>query len=411
MEQQKLKIRLGQLLSSLSFALDIAENRYFNHSRRTAYIAYHIAKEMGLRKEDVTNAYFSSLIHDIGMAGYLSKYTIMDIHTDLALKKEHCSYGHEILKDLPIDSSIKEYVLYHHEQWNGSGPFNLKGDEIPLISQIMHIADFFEIYYLRFIETKGKIKELSGVDLIEKWLSTYRNILFKKDICDVFLSLIDKEKFWFDLTSRNIEKVLDLIEPAKDIYIDIDDLHEISRAFSKLIDYKSKFTYEHSKGISNITNGFATYLGYDSIMVKKLSIAANLHDIGKLVVPLSILEKPGKLSQQELQVIKSHPYYTKLILKQIKGIEDIAEWAGNHHEKLNGKGYPEKLMGSNITKEDQIIAIADIYQALTEDRPYREGMDSQTAIEIMMDMADRGELSKEMIRDFKHFITYSEVLV
>src|SRR5690606_22787980 len=126
-----------------------------------------------------------------------------------------------------------------------------------------------------------------------------------------------------------------------------------------------------------------------------------LHDIGKLVVPLSILEKPGKLSQQELQVIKSHPYYTKLILKQIKGIEDIAEWAGNHHEKLNGKGYPEKLMGSNITKEDQIIAIADIYQALTEDRPYREGMDSQTAIEIMMDMADRGELSKEMIRDFK----------
>src|SRR5690606_24057309 len=111
-------------------------------------------------------------------------------------------------------------------------------------------------------------------------------------------------------------------------------------------------------------------------------------------------------SESEFQVIKSHPYYTKLILKQIEGIEDIAEWAGNHHERLNGKGYPEKLTEAQITREDQIIAIVDIYQALTEDRPYRKGYDCSTAIGIMKDMVDRGEISREMLNDFKHYISY-----
>jgi HD-GYP domain-containing protein (c-di-GMP phosphodiesterase class II) len=411
LRKQKQKIKLGQLLNSLSFALDIAENRYFNHSRRTAYIAYSIAKEMKLKKEDVINIYFASLIHDIGMAGYMSKYTVMDIHTNPALRKEHCSYGYKLLEDLPIDYRIKESILYHHEQWNGLGPFGLKADEIPLASQIIHIADYFEVYYLRLAESKGEIEEFSNVDSIEKWLHACRDTFFKGEICDVLLSLVEKEKFWFDLTFRDIGQILELIEPHKNIYIDLEDLYKISEAFSKLIDYKSKFTYEHSKGISNITHGFATFLGYDPLMVDKLSIAANLHDIGKLVVPVSILEKPDKLSESEFQVIKSHPYYTKLILKQIEGIEDIAEWAGNHHERLNGKGYPEKLTEAQITREDQIIAIVDIYQALTEDRPYRKGYDCSTAIGIMKDMVDRGEISREMLNDFKHYISYSEVLL
>lgn len=411
MKEQKLRIKLGQLLGSLSFALDIAENRYFNHSRRTAYIAYWLAREMGFKKEDVINIYFASLVHDIGMAGYMSKHTVMHIHTNEVLIREHCSYGYEILEKLPIDDNIKEYVLYHHEQWDGSGPFGLKAAEIPLASQIIHMADFFDVYYLRLAEAKGNMEEFSKLDFVANWINTYRDTYFKGDICDAFLTLIEREKFWFDLNFRNIDHILDMIEPVKDIYIDLDELYKISETFSKLIDYKSKFTYQHSKGISNITHDFATFLGYEPIMVSKLTIAANLHDIGKLVVPISILEKPGKLSESEFQIIKSHPYYTKLILKQIEGIEDIAEWAGNHHEKLNGKGYPEKLKGSQLTREDGIIAIADIYQALTEDRPYRKGFEPSAAINIMMEMADKGELSRDMLKDFKHFITYSEVLV
>ncbi|WP_025640465.1 HD-GYP domain-containing protein [Schnuerera ultunensis] len=400
---KKLKIKLGQLLTSLSFALDVAENRYFNHSRRTAYIAYCLAKEMELKEEDIIDIYYTSLIHDIGMAGHLSNYTVKEIHFNEDLRKEHCFNGYKILDKLPLKREMKEYILYHHEEWKGTGPYGLIENEIPLAAQIIHLADYFELFFVREIRNGNQFQDL---DRIYKWLKMHRNKMFSNEICEVFSSVILKEKFWLDLMSINIGQALQIIEPGKDISIDIHDLHKISGAFSMLIDAKSRFTYEHSKGISKITGKFAAYLGYNPIMIEKLTIAANLHDIGKFVVPLNILEKPGKLSNSEFEIIKSHVYYTKLILKQVEGLEDIAEWAGNHHEKLNGTGYPEKLDERTLTKEDQIIAFADIYQALTEDRPYRKGMEPKKAISIMDGMADRGEICNSMLSDFKQVVLY-----
>ncbi|MCF6462815.1 HD-GYP domain-containing protein [Clostridium sp. Cult1] len=401
--EQRLKIKLGQLLTSLSFALDVAENRYFNHSRRTAYIAYCIAKEMNLNEDDIIDIYYTALIHDIGMAGHLSSHSVREIHFHEDLKKEHCINGYKILEKLPLKDRIKEYILYHHEEWEGTGPFGLQGDEIPLAAQIIHLADYFELFFLRKVEDEIQFKNL---DSIHRWLNIYINKMFSNEICEAFSTVLLKEKFWFDLVSTNTEKAIQIIEPGKDVFIDIDDLHKISEAFSMLIDAKSKFTCEHSKQISIITGNFATYLGYNPLMIEKLTIAANLHDIGKFVVPLNILEKPSKLNLSEFEIIKSHVYYTKLILKQIKGLEDIAEWAGNHHEKLNGKGYPEKLDERTLTKEDQIITLADIYQALTEDRPYRKGMKPKDAISIMEDMAHRGEICNNMLSDFKQVVLY-----
>nr|WP_246566654.1 HD domain-containing phosphohydrolase [Tissierella simiarum] len=207
-----------------------------------------------------------------------------------------------------------------------------------------------------------------------------------------------------DLKPENINQALDIIEPGKNTNINIHGLHNISEAFSILIDNKSRFTYEHSQGISQITSNFATYLGYNPLMIEKLTISANLHDIGKFVIPSSILEKPGKLTSKEFMVIKSHAYYTKLILRQVDGLEDIAEWAGNHHEKLNGKGYPERLNERTLTIEDQIIAFADIYQALTEHRPYRSGMEPKKAIAIMTNMAEEGYILKDLLPDFKQLV-------
>ncbi len=403
-----LKIKLGQLLNSLSFALDAAENRYFNHSRRTAYIAYHIAKEMELDEIDIIDSYFISLIHDIGMAGYLSKYSVSHIHNDFNLRKKHCHIGYEIVEKVPYISKKKDYLLYHHERYDGRGPYGLKGEEIPLVAQIIHLADHFELFYLRQEEELNKLKD---IDSVYKWIGKYRNKMFSNRLCDALLYALKRDKFWFDLTNSNINTVLQLIEPERDILIGIEDLHKISEAFSILIDLKSRFTYKHSQVISNITSKFTSFLGYNPLMIEKLTIAADLHDIGKFVVPISIIEKPDKLTSEEFLTMKSHAYYTKLILKQIDGIEDIAEWAGNHHEKLNGSGYPEKLDESTLTKEDQIIAIADIFQALIEDRPYRKGMSVKEALNILDSMTKKGELSRTLFLDFRHLVSHEEVLV
>lgn len=395
------EVKLGQLLTSLSYALDIAENRYYGHSRRTAYISYNLAREMGLDPKDIMNAYYAALIHDIGMAGHMAKYTIMDIHYKEDLLKEHCKFGYEILKGLPINTGIDKYVLYHHENWDGSGPYGLRRDEIPLIAQIIHLADYFELFFTR--EANFSAPSHIGDSYI-KWLSEYKNKRFNPLICDAFLDLARKEKFWWDMQSENLDTVVGLIDPAKDIGLNIGELHQISKTFSLLIDAKSNYTYEHSKGVSKYVNMFAKHLGYDEFMVDKLTIAADLHDIGKFVVPSAILDKPGNLNQEEFIVMKSHVYYTKLILKQIDGLEDIAEWAGNHHEKLNGEGYPERLDGNTLTQEDQIVAFADIYQALTEDRPYRPGMTAKKSTAILEKMVGRGHLCGNLFREFKQMV-------
>lgn len=391
MNRKKIEINIGQLLSALSLSLDVAENRYFDHSRRTAYMAYSIAHALKLDNQIKMYTYYSALIHDIGMGGVMSTHNIFKIDSDKDLKKQHCTLGSQIVKTLPFEEDISPYILYHHEHWDGQGPFGLKGDEIPLPAQIIRIADYFDINY------GSKIKSLNDYDFIKNEISDQKGKIFSRYIVDAFLEVMSKDKFWLDLKYQNIQQILDIT--VEDIHkiIDIDDLKKIANTFASLIDSKSNFTLNHSKGIAKITRKLASYMGYEESIIDKLEIAAYLHDIGKLVIPNDILEKPGKLSSTEFDIIKAHPYYTKLILRQVKGLEHIAQWAGNHHEKLNGKGYPERLDNQSITIEDQIIAVADIYQALIEDRPYRKGLSHLEAIDVLKKMAAGGFIYESLV--------------
>ncbi|EOD00023.1 HD-GYP domain-containing protein [Caldisalinibacter kiritimatiensis] len=398
MLRDKLSIKLSELLSALSLALDSANNRIFQHSRRTAYVAFNIAKNMGIDEHILSDIYYASFIHDIGMTGEMTQYSIEDIHNDKKLKKEHCQAGAEIIKYLPLNERVHDFVLYHHEEWNGKGVYGLKHDDIPIGSQIIHLADYFDLNY-------GSIlNEDINVNNIKRFFIIAKGELFSPEAVDSFLDVMDKEKFWFDLKFYNFQQILNTIEPNKQREINIGELKKIAKAFSVLIDKKSKFTYTHSQGVAKITKDIAEYFDYDKLVVDKLEIAAYLHDLGKLVVPNEILEKPGKLSKEEFDIIKSHPYYTKIILKQVKGLEIIADWAGNHHEKLDGTGYPEKLTNNNLTREDQIIAIADIYQALTEDRPYRKGLSKEEALKIIQDIGSKNKFQQEVINGLREVI-------
>ncbi|WP_202710781.1 HD-GYP domain-containing protein [Sporosalibacterium faouarense] len=391
LKDKELNVNLSQLLFAFSLALDIAENRNFEHSRRTAYISYNIAKHIGLNEDKLNNIFYAALIHDIGMTGQLSSYTIKEIHYKSKLKEEHCFLGSQIAEKLPLSDDISKYILYHHESWDGSGVYGLKGDEIPIESQIINLADSFDIDNCNILETK------LGRENFGKWLERKSGQASNPLLVKVLGEIAEQDKFWFDIKFHNMHQLLNMIMPKEEKIINMDDLKRIADAFALLIDNKSKFTHRHSRGVAKISRKMAEYLKYSSNEIEKVEIAGLLHDLGKLVVPNEILEKSSKLTKEEFEVIKSHPYYTKIILQQINGLEDIAEWAGNHHEKLNGKGYPEKLDAIRMTNEDQILAVADIYQALTEDRPYRGGMSRNKAMEILKSMGKDGFISKKMI--------------
>ncbi|OPJ55428.1 HD-GYP domain-containing protein [Alkalithermobacter paradoxus] len=391
--ENKVKVRMDELLSALSLSVDLSRNRSLEHSRRTAYIAYAIAKNLNLTDKEKENIFYASFLHDIGICNMPAQIDIEKIHSSMEYKKSHSDIGYEIAKNLPFNEEINNYVLYHHENYDGSGPNKLQKDDIPLGAQIISIADFFDINHV-----SNNISKLEKVRM-NKIINERRNKQFRPEVADCLLDIMKQDKFWLDLAVNLQYEILNLVPKESIKNITLDELVKIAEVFSAIIDGKIKHTGTHSKELGDMLYRVSKNLGYSIEKCTKMKISGYLHDIGKLAVPEEILNKPSNLTEEEFNTIKIHPYYTKLILSQVGSFrEDIARWAGNHHERLNGNGYPERLKGDELSTEDQIVAICDIYQSLTENRPYRNGLSKNEALKIINNIVISGGFDTDVYK-------------
>lgn len=406
-----MKVSLDKTIRAMSIALDLVEisslenknvieeisninysdHKFNHHSERTAYISLKIANHLGFDEEALKRLYLCALLHDIGAANSLKSS-----HGNRNFIKEHCIKGSEIIKPLPVFIGVSDILLYHHENYNGTGPMGIIGNEIPLESQIIRIADLVELMY------DEKKAAFSQRDNIINWVNSYSNIIFSKEIVDAFLKASSKDIFWFDLENlSSLNFILEEIAPKLDITLNLDEFETIAYIFANIIDSKSEFTAMHSKGISELAFNVAKHLGYSEEKCRKMRIAGLLHDVGKVAIPSTILDKNDSLTRDEFSIIKSHVYYTWIILDKIGDIKDICEWASNHHEKLTGNGYTRGIPAENLCEESRIMAVCDIYQALTEDRPYRKGMNKEKAFSILDSMATDNFVCKNALRNLK----------
>ena len=141
-----------------------------------------------------------------------------------------------------------------------------------------------------------------------------------------------------------------------------------------------------------------------------MKIAGYLHDIGKLIVPPTILNKTGKLNEQEWNIMKTHTYYTYQALSTSKKLFEIREWASYHHEKLNGQGYPFHLNKNDLSLGARIMAVADVFTAVTEDRPYRKGMSYFKVKKILEKMAKEEEIDENITNIIiKNYAEFNEI--
>lgn len=406
-----MNISLNKIVNALSIALDLAEttslenlnviediseinyskHKYSHHSKRTAYIALEIANRLKINDDSYHNLYIAAMLHDIGAQSMLTA-----VHNSEEYIKAHCIQGASMIQKIPSLLQIYDIILYHHENYDGSGCMKLKNYLIPIEAQIIRLADLLEIMFDENIPTyKQK-------DTILEWVKLRSGTLFSPTIVDCFLVLAKAETFWFNLYNvPSMGFILDDIAPKKETYINLKEFEYIAEIFANIIDSKSSFTAMHSRGIANLAFDVAKCLDYDEDKCLKMKISGLLHDIGKLAIPVTILDKKDKLTDDEFSLIKSHTYYTKLILDRIEMISDISEWAANHHEKLNGEGYPRRLPLSEISQESRIIGVCDIYQALTEDRPYRKGMYMYEALDILDDMVRKGLICGKAVKCLK----------
>lgn len=391
---------LNDFLTAVSFALDFVEidrlGMRSNHGKRTAYIALCLAEELGLSKEEQYDTAALALMHDNGLSES-SLYEHESVNEITLAKKfegskGHCIIGEKNINNYPFLSNPKNVILYHHEHYNGSGFFGLSGNEIPFMAQIIGAADSFENHFKRSSYNYIKNEALD-------WVSLQAGNFFSKDIAEVFLNIAKKEATWTNLRDENVEQALLEAIPNFSHEYSFDQIRQITSVFSRIIDSKSSFTQRHSKGLSEKAAQMADYYKKDATEKTKLVIAADLHDLGKLAVPNSILDSPRALTPEEFELVKKHVYYTRIALEKIKGFEDITEWAANHHEKLNGKGYPFGKTGEDLDFNSRLMACLDMYQAITEERPYRKGMSHKEAMKILNNMKSMGMIDDKITMD------------
>ncbi|WP_238948142.1 HD domain-containing phosphohydrolase [Clostridium sp. YIM B02569] len=396
--------RLNEFLMAVSFALDFVEMDILgmasNHGKRTAYISISIAKELGLNSEELHDVAALAMLHDNGLSEY-------SLHEKLATKelknaallegvKEHCTIGESNIKNYPLLTNVKNIIKYHHERYDGTGFFRLRGEEIPLMSQIIAIADALE----KTFDLQNNNHNMQNK--VCEFVRNQENISFSSRIVKAFFKVTEEEKFWMNLENSFISIELEKRIPKHSLELSFEEIHGITNVLSKIIDSKSSYTQRHSQGLSEKAAIMADFYNLEKEEKMKLIIAADLHDIGKLAVPNDVLDKPDKLSDEEFKIIMKHPEYTRLALQEIKGFEDITEWASNHHEKLNGKGYPFGMTDKELDFNSRLMTCLDIYQALTEERPYREGLSHEKAMEILKSMMDNGFIDTKITKDIDY---------
>jgi putative nucleotidyltransferase with HDIG domain len=213
---------------------------------------------------------------------------------------------------------------------------------------------------------------------------------FDPDLVKAAQSLAKTDALWAGLDDPNIIAQVAALEPREhQLIVSANTLDDICMAFAEVIDAKSPFTYRHSNGVADAAVAIAGQLGMPEFETIQLRRAALLHDIGKLSVPNTILEKPGKLTNEEWDVVKKHPYYTFEVLRRIPGFEQLSDVAAAHHEKLDGSGYFRHWGAAQLNTPARILAVADVYDALAARRPYRDALPLDTVFQIMHQEAPR----------------------
>jgi len=185
--------------------------------------------------------------------------------------------------------------------------------------------------------------------------------------------------------------------PCKNLRVELEALTSFAELSRDIIDFRSRFTATHTSGVAECAATLSRLLGIAEAETRLIEVAGNFHDIGKLVVPNSILEKPVGLSAEEFAIVRQHTYFTFSILSSVGGLENVAEWAAFHHEKLDGSGYPFRKKGDEINTGARIMAVADVFTALSEDRPYRASMSRDKIMGILRDHADKKVLDAKLV--------------
>jgi HD-GYP domain-containing protein (c-di-GMP phosphodiesterase class II) len=376
-------INIGSLIESLAETIDLVSSEVNNHHRRVACIACYLGEELGLSTNKLENLIIASALHDIGGLTAKDGIDLLDFEEN---SERHSEFGYMLLKNFRPFAHIAPIVRHHHTYWNsGTDP----GYEIPVESRIIFLAD-------RVAVLITKDFSFHQIDGIRKTVIGRKGTFFMPEVVQAFEALSSRESFWLDARDAVSQPIFHE-NLARNLHLSNEDLLGLGRLYSQIIDFRSSFTATHSSGVAAVAEELAGMCGFSSEERLFIRLAGYLHDIGKLVVPENILEKPSPLTEEEFEIVRSHPYYTNRLLMGIREFDTIRAWASMHHERLDGSGYPFHVKAENFPLGSRIMAVADVFVAVAEDRPYRKGMSRDHAVNLLLEMAKKKQLDANIV--------------
>lgn len=386
------------LLNALAKAMNLIDPTIENHHQKTAYLAYQIGLEMGLETESLHVIVVSALLHDVGTI-------VMPLEDSLVAYEEHrreiAKIGADMIRDLkPFDrfAGIIELCQNSYQEnvkFSQSGACLAKVHNPQKVGQCIEVAEVIHMADIISAVWDEDADILNQISRIKEIVEHGRGTEFSDRAVDAFLRMSQREYIWMDF-ALNPTFLSFFIGDMHDV--SLEQAVELTQLMSRIIDFRSSFTAMHSAGVAASAKALAKLAGMSDEDCMKMEIAGNLHDVGKLQVPNEILEKPGRLTDEEFNKIKEHPYYTRLILMDVEGFDEIADWAGFHHEKLNGRGYPFHIDDSYLRLGSRIMSVADIFSAITEERPYRKPMTREQAMRVMWENVERGDICGKIVK-------------
>lgn len=417
---------LGEVLGSLSHALDLTEGQEAGHCVRCCFIGTRISEKLGLNGTETADLYYTLLLKDLGCSSNAARICQLYLTDDHAFKQgsktldgsvkqaiafvlrqtatdeplmrraktvfdvlrsadelvkdiyeTRCQAGADIARQMRFSSAVAQGIAGLDEHWDGSGrPYRLVGEDIPLFSRIALLAQVMEVFF-----------RSGGADAALREIKQRSGTWFDPQVVRAAISCARDPGFWEALSAPDIESRVFAMEPAQDtLLLDEDLLDNIVRGFARVIDAKSPFTHGHSERVAHYTVLLAKELSLGRMTQRWMWRTALMHDIGKLGVSNRILDKKGKLTGEEFEVIKRHPVMSQTILNHVRPFRPMAWIAAAHHERLDGKGYPYGLSADALTQEMRILTVADIFDALSAERPYKPMLPLEEVRKIMCKM-------------------------
>ena len=415
-----MELRLSEVLSALSHALDITEGQPRGHAERTCLIGMRLGEQIGLGEEQLSSLFYALLLKDAGCSSNSAKVASLYGNSDAAVKRDRkttdhlrpaqslrhllrntapgasplekarhirtlvaqgsdgardltalrCERGADVARKLGMDAATADAIGALDEHWDGRGyPAGVAGDEIPLLGRVLCLAQTAEVFW-----------QLGGAAAACEVARGRRGTWFDPALADALCALEHDDDFWTSLEQPRVAAC----EPADRVEtVDQERLDRVAEAFATVVDAKSPYTGEHSEGVARIAVGLACLLGLDERTQRDLYRAGLLHDIGKLGVSNRILDKPGPLDADEWRAVRRHPLTSLQILRRVGVLRNVARLSGLHHERLDGSGYYLGFDGTQLDLPSRVLAVADVAEALSAERPYRAARGPDEVLSIM----------------------------